>query len=371
MLKIGTFTLILSAVGLALLAALIVGGWERFPPSMYEPSVERARPGQEDSIKRAAFANDRLWLLSDAGELWTVKQTISEAKRMERPKAVFDFCIQDDGPVIVTGEPGAAAAWTLLRWKDAEWTIFGSVASNGDGLVAVQCAADRLLMLTTRRIIELQGAQQKSLKLSHRIPARVPNVILTTPTHIFVGLNAGEWGGGLQRVDRRTGEVVAPQRNTSGDLCGGPLNPDCDPVSGLAPSVDKPGCVVAAVGLRHMGTHGRIIEVCGDRVERLYTGPCPDGLPRDELTRTGRDGKRLCTEAFSGVMQKGGALVAVSASGVSTVDKAGVAVRTPLPRFADYGPFAVNFSSPDVVLVRSSANQRSSLGGDVPLLVAR
>lgn len=371
MLRIGTFTLVLCVIGLALLAALIVGGWERFPPSMYEPAIEKVRTGQDDSIKRAAFAKDRLWLLSDAGELWTVRQTVAGAKRLETPKPVLDFCVQNGGPVIVTGDPGAAAAWTLLRLKDSEWTILGSVASDGDGLVVVQCAADRLILLTTRRIIEVQGEQQEALVLSHRIPARVPNVVLTTSAHVFVGLNAGEWGGGLQRVDRRTGEVVVPQSNISGDLCGGPLNPDCDPVVGVAPSAGKPGCVVAAVALRHMNTRGRIIEICGTRVERLYTGPCPYALPEDQLARTSRDGERLCNEAFSGVAQRRDALVAVSASGVSTVDKAGVAVRTPLPTFTGYGPFAVNFSSPDFVLVGSSASQRRSLGGGFPLLVPR
>ena len=371
MFKIGTFTLILSAVGLALMAAFVVGGWERFPLSMYEPSVEKIRPGQEDSIKRAAFASDRLWLLSDAGELWAVRQHLPGAKRIALPKPAFDLCVQDDGPVILTGERGAAAAWTLLRWKAAEWKVIGTVATHGDGLVAVQCAPDSLTLLTTRRIIELQGGRETALTLSRRIPAQVPNVILTTPTHVFVGLNAGEWGGGLQRVDRRTGEVVVPRLNVSGDLCGGPLNPDCDPVAGLAPSVNKPGCVVAAVGLRHAAAHGRIIEVCGDQVERLYTGPCPYDLSKDQLMRTGTNGERLCTEAFSGVMQKGGALVAVSGGGFSTINGAGAAVRTPLPMFTDYGPFAVSFASPDVVLVNSSANQRRSLGGEVPLLVSR
>lgn len=371
MLKIGTFTLILGAVGLALMAALVVGGWERFPLSMYEPSVEQRRPGQENSIRRAVYANDRLWLLSNAGELWTVRQTHSGATRIELPKPAFDLCVQNDAPVIVTGERGTAAAWRLLGWKDAEWTTIGAVASQGDGLVAVQCAADRLILVTTRRIIELQGGQETALELSHRIPAQMPNVILTTPTHVFVGLNAGEWGGGLQRIDRRTGEVAVPQRNVSGDLCGGPLNPDCDPVAGLAPAVEKSGCVVAAVGLRHMGAHGRIVEICGDRVERLYTGPCPDDLPKEQLMRTGTDGERLCTEPFSGVMQKGRALVAVSAGGLSTISEPGVAVRAPLPMFADYGPFAVSFNSPGVVLVNGTANQRRSFGGEAPLLVVR
>lgn len=368
MLKVGSFALILCVVGLALLAASIGGAWEQHPPSHYEPSLQPVRPGQEDSIKRAVFAGDRLWLLSDAGELWTVRKSVPGATRQPLPEPAFDLCVQNGRPVIATGPRGAAPVWTLRRWDGPEWTAVGTVASGGDGLVAAQCAADRLILLTTRHLVELQGSRQTTLKLSNRIPARPVATVLTTPTHIFVGLNAGEWGGGLQRVDRRTGAVAVLERNINGELCGGPLNPACDPVNGVASTPWKPGCVTAAIGLIHMRPRGRIVEACGERVNRLHLGPCPydsSNVPRS----TGDE--PYCTEAFFGLLQKDDGLVAVGTGGVSTFDKTGLTGRTSLPAFRDHGPFAVNFDHPDVVLVRSSANERHSLSGAVPLMVAR
>ena len=47
-------------------------------------------------------------------------------------------------------------------------------------------------------------------------------------------LNAGEWGGGLQRIDVATGATSSVERRDSAELCAGPLNSDCDPNSNIA-----------------------------------------------------------------------------------------------------------------------------------------
>src|SRR6185437_3906330 len=94
--------------------------------------------------------------------------------------------------------------------------------------------------------------------------------IFATASDVFVGLNEGEWGGGLRRIHRQTGDVIVVQRNASGELCGGPLNTDCDPVNGIISDPWAEDCVVLSIGLVHFAPHGRIDEVCGDRVKRLY-----------------------------------------------------------------------------------------------------
>src|SRR5882757_5832348 len=37
---------------------------------------------------------------------------------------------------------------------------------------------------------------------------------------VFAGINAGEWGGGLRRIDRKTGKVSVIEK-TNGDSVGG------------------------------------------------------------------------------------------------------------------------------------------------------
>jgi len=368
MLRGGAYILILCAVGLALLAGSIGGAWERFPTSAYEAALEPARPGQENSIKRAVFAADNLWLLSDSGELWTVGEFTRDAQRQKLQEPASDICVQNGAPVIVTAPRAGASVWTLRRRVGAQWTTVGTTAIRQEGLVGLFCAADSLLVLTSQRLIEVRGAHQSALNLSNRVPSRPISVSLATPTQLFVGQNAGEWGGGLQSIDRRTGQVRAIEGNVSGELCGGPLNADCDPVNGLAPVPWKPGCVVAAVGLIHMSSHGRLVEVCNDLPKRLHYEPCPSRAP--EPKTQSKSDEPFCTEAFFGVVAKRDALMALRTAGITTLDREGNAARTSLPAFKPHGPFEVSFT-PDAVFVRSSANERQSLSGPTPLMVSR
>ena len=369
MIKGGPYILILCVIGLALLAGGIGGRWEQFSPSAYKSSVEPVRPGQEDAIKRAVFAQERLWLLSDAGELWTVKEDAPKAERVALKEPVLDICIQDGQPVVVTSPRSEVSLWTLRAWSGSSWITVATADPEGEGLVSLQCAPGGLTLLTSGRLIEARGLHQTTVDLSNRVPSQPANTVLATPTHFFVGLNAGEWGGGLQRIDRRTGQVVALERNISGDLCGGPLNPSCDPVNGVVVLPWKPGCVVAAVGLVHMRSRGRLVEVCGEQIDLLHHGPCP--YPDEQPDRRGgKDNEPRCTEAFFGIVPRSGGLMVVGSNGLSTLDRNGHVERAPLPAFKAYRPFDVSFAK-DIVFVRSSANQRHSLSGYTPLMVAR
>lgn len=357
----GVFVLVLCALGLALLTDGMGMAWEKFAPSAYEASIEPVRPGQEDSVKRAVFADGRLWLLSDAGEVWTVREGVHEARREALPEPVFDMCLQAGRPLVVSGRREAATTWTTRAWTGSAWRAEASLASQGDGLVGVQCDAKGLLIVSSRRILELRGARSKALKLSPRLAAVGVSSILATPDEVFVGLNVGEWGGGLRRVDRRTGQVTIIERRDTGEICDGPLNTDCDPVNGLAPEPWKPGCVAVAIGLIHMNGSGRIVEVCDGQVRRLYETPCVREPPAEPG----------CSEPYFGLVQMGDALWAVGAGAILVLDRTSAAKQTPLPPFTRYGPFSVNFESPHAVLVLTTINQRRAMSAAVPLIVPR
>jgi hypothetical protein len=351
------YVLIVCALGLALLAGAIGGNWERFPLAAYVSTVKPARPGQENSIRRAVFADGRLWLLSDAGDVWALREGDAGADRIPTPGVAFDICVQRGLPIIATAPRDHAVGWSIRRWQDGSWVEVAAIPAENDGVVALACEPDRLTMLTSRRLVELSGPTSRVVTLSNRVPNNAVSVVLATPTHVFVGLNAGEWGGGLQRIDRRTGEVRRLERNEGSDVCGGPLNTDCDPVNGLAVSPWKRGCVVAAVGLVHMGAHGRLVEICEDRIASIHSESCPGG-------------DRYCTMPFFGILGLGGNLLAVAPGRLVSLDGGGKASRLPAPRFQNHGPFRVSFA-PSYVLVNTSANQRYSMSGLTPLIASR
>jgi len=186
-------------------------------------------------------------------------------------------------------------------------------------------------------------------------------------TSVFVGHNLGEWGGGLIRIDRGTGAVVRIERNDSGDLCGGPLNSECDPVNGIAATLGNPGCVVVAIGLVHFKPHGRLVEVCGEQVRRLYFKPV--GTDRN-ASRRKRD-EPFSTIAFFGLAHSGESLVAVGIDGLYRLHPDGTVTFASLPAFRSVGDIRVSFAVRDVILVFTEVNRRRSISGAVPMLVPR
>jgi hypothetical protein len=198
--------------------------------------------------------------------------------------------------------------------------------------------------------------------------ARVTSVAFTAQS-IYIGLNAGEWGGGLRSIDRHTGKIATVESNTSGNLCGGPLNTECDPVNGLVVEPNKPNCVVAAVGLVHMAPHGRIVEICGAAVRRIYFRPFDAGSERNPIQK-GQD-EPFMTVAFFGLIRHKDAMWAVGIDGLYRFGSDGKPQVEPLPKFKQIGGVYASFDLPDVVVVLTDINSRNAVSGRTPLLISR
>jgi len=98
---------------------------------------------------------------------------------------------------------------------------------------------------------------------------------LTRSGHAKCRFNRGEFGGGLRRVDLDTGTISIVSAQGDG-LCGGALNPAYQPVIGLFPVPDRPGCVIVGTGLSHLGSSmGRIYRVCRDGISSEFNTPTP------------------------------------------------------------------------------------------------
>jgi hypothetical protein len=333
--------------------------------------VQPRRSGQENFLTRAIFVDGRLWLLSDAGELSSIIEGTDARFDASLHEPALDICARNGHIEALTCDRPGCKAWKLRRWAGDRWSVAATLASTGDGFVALDCAATTTV-LTSRRIVELTGRGEKSVPLSEELEkmsyAGVTSALVTAD-QIFVGVNRGEWGGGLRRIDRQTGKLTVVESNVSGDLCGGPLNTACDPVNGIAPEPWKPGCVAAAVGLVHFSPHGRIVEICGDRVRRVYFKAFDSS--RSRLPSQALSDEPFETVAFFGLAQAKDSLWASGIDGVYQL-KGEDAVRFfSLPKFKIFGNIGVSFDLPGLILVLTGVNRRLSISGNVPMLIPR
>lgn len=335
-----------------------------------EKGEDKPPPPAGAFIARAVYSAGRIWLVFANGALRSISEGGDRLVPHPLPGKIADMCAGPAGPVAVTGELAAGDGWTLHRWRGGEWQRDRMVARAGDTLVALPCSGGEEVLLTGNRVISLSGGAQRVLVLAKPFePPFVQTVVHTTTTALFVGLNSGEWGGGLRRIDRRTGAAVVIERK-DGDGCDGPLNTNCDPVHGLATIPWKPSCVAAAVGLIHMAAHGRIVEICGGRVEQLFT-QASDRLTRDpdKLAAAAKGGYH--SVAFFGLASTADSLLGAGHDGLYRIDASGKATYRPWPRFRRVGDVLVSFDHPEAVLVMTSINRRASVSGAAPLMAVR
>jgi hypothetical protein len=330
-------------------------------------ALEPERSGQASFVTRAVVAHGLMWILSDAGDLSTVKvgSHLMELQGVERP--VLDVCVMSGNPQIVTTERGNKS-WTIRHFANNKWLVDASVPTHGDQFIALNCSANGLTMLTSRRLIALNPGARRVVNLNKELVGEAVSSTFGTPNDVYVGINAGEWGGGLRRIDRQTGAVNVIARNSSGALCDGPLNTKCDPVTGIASDPWNAGCVVIAIGLEHFISHGRIDEVCGNSVRSVYYKKHVATIRPDCKQPSGEPCE---TVAFFGVVRQGNEILAVGNGGLYRIQRVGSANYSRLPKFVAAGQIYLSYDIPGLILVLTDVNERRSMSGSVPLLVTR
>lgn len=331
-------------------------------------SVEPPRDGQQAFLSRAVFLDGRVWLLTDAGQLSSI--TEGEDRRVEEQLAepAHDICVQDGKLLAITCDRDHCDTASLRQFDQGSWSLDATFQVDGEHILALACGGSRVTVLTTGRLVDLFGSGRHEVSLSQPLGGESVSTVHGTSESVFVGFNAGEWGGGMRRIDRRTGNVKVVESNTSGELCGGPLNTECDPVTGITSSPRDAHCVVATIGLVHFFPRGRVVEVCGETVRQIYSKKYTlEGFRRKASENDGD----FSTSAFFGLSRQGSLLWAGGIDGIHKIGPYGTSTVMPIPKFKEIGGVYVNFDSPEMILVLTKVNQRRSISGAVPLLVPR
>lgn len=329
---------------------------------MTYPARLSADETQINSIVKAVFADGRLWLLSDSGRLLSIEET-SKVRRIESlpPDPILDLCRLNGHAAVLTGYREGSASWTIHSWSPNGWSKVARILAQGNSLIGMECGSGHVSLLTSRRLIDIENGRQKDIAVVGDAILEGIIVLHGTPDDLYVGVNAGEWGGGLARVDRHTGKVLPVD---IGSGCRKFPSEYCDPVNTIADVPWKPGCVAVAAGLVHFDSRGRIMEICGDKVERLF-------LKRLANRSKVEDDELSGSVAFFGLAGSGGALLAAGVDGVYSIGKDGKGHLLSEQKYADFGGVLASFDIPDIILVVTDVNQRRSVSGATPMIVPR
>ncbi len=329
-------------------------------------AIEPVRQGQEEALVRGVYAEARLWLLSDAGQLFSVRpgDTTDRQEFVPGNAPIFDICQSPSGFVALSAKGNTPAEWIVWARGNGQWSQQMTLPAKGEVPLALMCGIDGETVLTATRLIAVSGQKIKATQLSEKVGYGVASTLMTSNA-VYVGFNRGEWGGGLNRIDRVAGKVsVISDAPPHG--CGGLLNASCDPVNGLVVAPGQPDCIAAAVGLVHIVTNGRIVKVCGGRIKLLYRRQIGQRYPNISLS----DDDAYPTMAFFGLAASGDHLLAVGLDGLYLIGADGKAMSSPLPVLKKVGPFRISFERRDVAIVLTTENERDSVSGAVPMMVA-
>lgn len=341
-------------------------------PWAFSPAPTRTvplPPESEHDITRIAFDGRDLWVLTVSSRLWRVNAASGAVTEVAVAHPVLGICADNSRSVVLT-EGDAGRGWRLQRYVSGVTTDLPISRSPDEQFAGLACGSADDVLVTSTRLLLLGPDRVVSVPLKGGIPLRGENSVLATDAAIWVGSNIGEFGGGLRRIDRKTGKVNVIAPTVRGAICGLPLDAECDPVTALAAVPGRPDCVLATIGLVHMSSHGRLIEACGAAsVRRLMIHPCPQ-QPKDWRRARG-DNEPACTAAMFGLAQGDQRLIAVTNLGLMEIAGSGAHGLIALPQFKTYGPFKLSFRDPDYVLALTGSNGRFSLSGETPLIVAR
>jgi len=356
---------------LLLWCCLLVGDDGHGSPLQRPPGGD---PVLGERIAKGIAFDGRLWLLGtmptprdSSGGLVSFRMTDNE-RTVHFEGGVIDIAKSDHELWILRKETKASrlvvAVWRGNRFEDLPELQL----SKQDVPLALVRSVDSPAVLSGQavhflenekawRVVQLKGKLRSGVQVSVAAPQE--------GDRIYVGLNVGEWGGGLQQVDLKTGAVSEIERRDTKNLCDGPLNRQCDPVTGVIPDPQNKQCVLASVGLVHLGSsNGRILRVCDSRVtvlsEILIQGDKAKG--NDKWGRT---------EAFYGLASSAdGGFWGITYRALYLFDSDGQTKQEyAFPKLESVSGVHLSKALPHVIVVQTDVNWAVSTSGYTPLLV--
>jgi hypothetical protein len=247
-------------------------------PSGIERSAGDVSLGQV--VADGAVFQKKLWLVGSSGSLVFIDPANATRRTVFSDNTVA--VAEADGALWVlrkvsgvheVGQRCPERNYFVTRFmNDAQFDSGPFDVSASDCLVTFIADSDAPVVLFNSAIrrLDVDSGTWTSLKLAGDLRGAGERVAtaLVRGRLLYLGLDIGEFGGGVQRVDLGNGLVEGWE---GGDGCARPLDSDCDPITSIIVDTQRPDCVLASVALEHMiFSRGRVVRICDDRADVIF-----------------------------------------------------------------------------------------------------
>jgi hypothetical protein len=324
-----------------------------------------------ERIAKGVVFDGRLWLRgtmssrNDASGALVSFEIDNNSRKVHFENGVFDI-VRSNHDLWILRRGSEQNHITISHWHNLTFEdITEFESSEKDDPIALLVSNGTILVLCPHRIREfaLESKNWRVVELRGKLRGGV-QVSAAAPdagNSIYVGFDVGEWGGGLQQIDLTKGLVTDIERRDSKKICDGPLNSNCDPVTGVIRDPQNKDCVLASVGLLHLSmANGRILRVCGQQVTVVSEIPLSAGSQTWKLTEPFYGLAPAVDDGFWGITSR--ALYYFKPDG--TKEKA-----YPLPKLKRVSGIYLSRELPGAIVLRTDVNWAVSTSGYTPLVV--
>ncbi|MFL5563220.1 MAG: hypothetical protein ACJ79K_17270 [Gemmatimonadaceae bacterium] len=305
------------------------------------------------------------WILDDQGALRTLDGRRISVQRLGG--LVRDIAQTPSGDLLaLIQRRGSSRAQLMKRVASGEWAEYAKLKlAAADTLIGLVASDSDAIALSGHAYYLVRSGRQP-----HRYAIRgppvagglQPAVARTLLGQLYVGENAGEFGGRLSRIDLATGASERIEQRGAAGGCAGLLNSACDPITAVIPDPANARCAIVSIGLLHMGMElGRIVRVCGSRVTLVAELPCPDQRQSDPPCSLGVFGLAAATDGFWASTEAG-----LYHFRGSVIDQ-----QLPTPAMQRHSTLSYSDAIPGLLVLSTDINWRASVSGPTPLIAAR
>src|ERR1041384_6809288 len=315
-------------------------------------------PVPRDSVRRVIkvmTSSGFLWLLGSDGDLYHLNLGTQQLTRDSALGRVVDIAAASNGSVGLMALTVRGGRTQIIDERD-NWTRATPVPTTAaDTVLLLASVSARRAVLTGRAVlVEVREGdwRRRPLKGKSRPGSLQPAAAWTSDGSLYVGGNFGEFGGNLWRISLATGRIteLVQRRQT-------------DPVPAVIRAPADSRCVLAAIGLLHMGMAiGRILRVCGDSISVQFEEACPLEPGASPAWQ------RMCQEPVFGLAEGANGVWAVTPFGVLRFSQDTLRERHPMPKLADVGGVLLSREVTGVLLVATDINWSASVSGLTPLI---